>query len=90
MAHLRNDETIRVPGYKWIGQNRQKYKRPSGGIGFLISLKLYSLYYVKILDTSLEGIIVLSLYHRHSGFCTILAGVYIPPKSSPCGYSCEK
>ena len=23
-TRLKNDETIRVPGYKWIGQNRQK------------------------------------------------------------------
>ena len=53
-THLRNDEQIHVQGFKWIGQNRFKYKRPSGGLGFLVSLELYSQYDVTILDMSVN------------------------------------
>ena len=38
-----------------IGQNRLKFKRPSGGLGFLVNLKVYSIYHVEVLDISFEG-----------------------------------
>ena len=37
-THLENDENIHVPGFNWISQNIIKCKRPSGGLGFLISI----------------------------------------------------
>ena len=58
--------SIHVPGYKWIGQNGLKYKRPSEGgvLGFFVRLELYTLYDIKLLYITIEGIIVLSLSHK--------------------------
>ena len=92
-THLKTEENIHVPGLKWIGQNRLKYKSPSRGIGFIIHLKLYSWYHVKSLESGFESILVMSLIHNHSGFYFITAGIYIPLKSSPyishCKCNCD-
>ena len=71
-THLKNDENIHVPEFNWIGRNIIKCKRPSGGLSFLINLELYSLYNVRLLENSFEGVIVISLSHKHSGFSIII------------------
>ena len=60
----------------------------SGSIGFLVYLT-YSLHYVKMLDTSLEGKIVLPLYHTKTGICIIVVGVYILLSSRHYGHDSE-
>ena len=53
-------------------------------------LKIYAIYHVKVLDISFECIIVLSLCHKQTHFCIVIAGIYIPPRSSQYGYNSGK
>ena len=52
-------------------------KKLSGGIGFLLAHDIYKMYLVKNVDSYFTGIPVISLTHKHSGFCVILIGTYL-------------
>ena len=66
-THPKRNEDIHVPGFNLICQNRARSKRQSRGVGFLIKWKLFSEYYVDIIDQSFDGILVVSLDHKLYG-----------------------
>ena len=59
-THLRDQDGINVPGYRWYGHNRLALDpnalRGSGGVGFLIAENRLRVYDTNVLDTSYYGI----------------------------------
>ncbi|MES9882132.1 MAG: reverse transcriptase family protein [Sedimenticola sp.] len=89
-THLKHDEQLTVPGYKWIGHNRQNLSpnavRGSGGVGFLIKLNILETFEVSILDTSYEDIMWIKLTDKlDSDFGVYLCSCYLPPSGSSRG-----
>ena len=82
-THLRDNETIHLEGYNWIGQNRQVIHRKarcgSGGIGLLVKRDIGLTH--TILDDSIEGILWVSLYQDELLVVNICV-CYLPPEYS--------
>ena len=84
-THLRDNNKIAVPGYKWYGHNRTDLNdqaiRCSGGVGFLVSTDALYNYY-----NTFEGIMWLKLtLQRASEFGVLLCVCYLPPEGSSRG-----
>jgi hypothetical protein len=85
-THLRGDETLSIPGFKWFGQNRRIIHRRapsgSGGIGLLIKESLLDVFSVEVLYDTHEGILWKSLKHKTSNFSFKICVCYLPPENS--------
>ena len=86
--HLKDNENIDIPGFKWIGQNKLKTKRASGGQGF--NYDILSAFNVDVLDIKFEGIIALQFSHKKSQLSFMIIGIYLPPKNNSYGYITQK
>ena len=53
----------------------------SGGVDFLIKNLILSAFYVNVLDTSHEGIIVIKLTHKESKTTIVVCGCYLPTRN---------
>ena len=88
-THLKNDETIAIDGYKWIGNNRHNLhvnaRKGSGGVGFLIKEILLNKIEILCVDKSIDGVVKLLLHHKLNGYNLILFGCYVPPENSSRG-----
>ena len=60
-TRLKSDTNLFVQGFKWVDQDRKaldiKAKKGCGGVGFHIKEDLFREFDVKIIDTSVEGIL---------------------------------
>ena len=87
-THLTGTNTIEVPGYKWIGQNRTKIhpraKKGSGGVGILVRESLLKAYEISVLssDNDCEGILWINFRAKCSSFAFKVCVCYLPPKYS--------
>ncbi len=85
-THLIGDAVLEVPGYRWIGQNRQllhpRARCGSGGVGVLIREELCELFDVSVLDDQVEGILWLSFSSKSGGGVFKLCVCYLPPEYS--------
>lgn len=58
---MRKDETIKINGYEYIGDNRTNIhlnaRRGSGSVGTFIRRSFYNLYSIEVLDKYKEGIL---------------------------------
>jgi hypothetical protein len=83
---LRDNEVIELPGYRWYGQNRtvlhSRAVRGSGGIGCFVKLDLLQYFDCSVIDNDHEGILILQLCNKISGFRICLYVVYLPPERS--------
>ncbi len=94
-THLRNDEVLSQPGYKWIGHNRLNISpnavRGSGGVGFLIKHSLLENYTLSSLDKTFEGILWIKLTDKcDSESGVYLCACYLPPSASSRGDSSQQ
>ena len=82
---LRPNESLNLTGLTFYGNNRKSTlaaaRRGSGGVGFLIKNSILSAFYVNVLDTSHEGIIVIKLTHKESKTTIVVCGCYLPPRN---------
>ena len=85
-THLKENEIINMSGYIWYGKNRTSYlkslKKGSGGVGILVSTKVFNIFDVSIVDKSTEGILVLQLKNKYTDFEFIVVSCYLPPDGS--------
>ena len=88
-THLKGNEIISVPGYRWIGSNRTmqhvKATRNFGGIGLLVKNKIAEEFTIEIKDKSFEGFMSVMFKHKTTGFSMIIGVCYLPPESSRWG-----
>jgi hypothetical protein len=53
-THLGGNDVLLVPGYTWIGHNRQDIHvnapKPSGGVGLLVKSWLYEEYEISVIE----------------------------------------
>ena len=86
---LKLNETIDVPGYKFIGNNRRpttdRVRIGSGGVGMLISFSFLGIFDILSIDTQYEGIISILIEHKICTFQLLIRSVYLPPSNSPYG-----
>ena len=85
-THLKNNNKLDVDGYVWFGHNRPNIHvnaiRGSGGVGVLIKSSLFTVFNVKVIDKSLDGVLVLKLSLIESEFSVTLFCCYLPPETS--------
>ena len=86
-THLREKESLSVPGYIWFGKNRStnhvNANRGSGGVGILIKEHLLDWFDVSILDNSIDDMMWIKLkckLYVLSAIC--LCVCYLPPVNS--------
>ncbi|MES9883775.1 MAG: reverse transcriptase family protein [Sedimenticola sp.] len=89
-THLKHDELIILPGYKWVGNNRKNLTpgatRGSGGVGFLIKSRLLEYYVLTVLDCSHDDILWIKLTSKtDTTECLYLCSCYLPPQGSSRG-----
>jgi exonuclease III len=85
-THLRGNEVLDIPGYKWYGLNRKHIHRRapcgSGGVGFLVRETLLESYSVQIIDDNNDSILWIALHGKFSDFCIKACVCYLPPENS--------
>ena len=85
-SHLTGSDSINLDGYKWYGNNRKGIhvhaRTGSGGVGFLIRNEICTLFDIKVLDNSFEGILWLKMKHKLNGSCLLPCVCYLPPENS--------
>ncbi|VDI21972.1 Hypothetical predicted protein [Mytilus galloprovincialis] len=68
-SHLRDEQTIDLNGYKWIGNNRKTIStnawRGSGGVGFLIKNNVFNNFDVNIFDRNRDDILWIYLQCKY-------------------------
>ena len=85
-THLKDSQTLLVPGYSWFNHQRKEIHRKawsgSGGVGFLVKTSLFDMFDVTVLDKDVDGILWLKFSARHATytFCTCVC--YLPPQRS--------
>ena len=83
---LKSNDVLSLPGYVWYGQNRQmlhvRANRGSGGIGCFVKAKLLDYFECHVINNSFEGILIIQLCNKYSGFKICLYIVYLPPERS--------
>lgn len=88
-THLTDNNVINVNGYVWFGHNRKNIhvnaNKGSGGVGILLKSWICDEYEVETVDKSREGILVLKLTNRDSGFSVLTLAGYLPPENSVWG-----
>ena len=88
-THLKDKYMIELQGYKWFGYNRQsqhkKASKASGGVDIVVASYLFSEYNINIVDSSLDGILVMKLINYFTGHSLLVACCYLPPENSPWG-----
>ena len=88
-THLDSGKTIDIPGYYWIGHNRNKRhvkaKKASGGIGVLVKDTTLHQFQICGIDKSFDSILVITLKHKVTDFQLTLICVYLPPENSTWG-----
>ena len=94
-THLRNQNGINVPGYKWYGHNGLALDpnalRGSGGIGFLISENRLREYDINVLDISYDGICWIRTQSKSDNeLSVILCVCYLPSEGSSRGNNAQE
>ena len=88
-THLTQGREIKLEGYHWYGHNRSllnaRAKRGSGGVGILVKDDIFNIFKVVITDKCYEGILCISLTHKHSDFDITVIVTYLPPENSVWG-----
>ena len=81
-----NVTVFTVSIYIGYGKNRTSYlknlKKGSGGVGILVSTKLFNIFDISIVDKSTEGILVLQLRNKYTNFELIVVSCYLLPDRS--------
>ena len=93
-THLRRNESLLIPGYKWIGNNRTslhvRAKTGSGGVGFLVKESCLTTYNVSILNQTREDVLWILCSHKFDGTSLCFCVCYLPPVDSPRGVNAEE
>ena len=88
-THLSGNDTIDLPGYKWLGFNRQLQHTlapwTAGGVGMFIKHDLYNSFDISIVDRSYDGILGVKFAHKVSKYEFIVFSCYLPPQNSTWG-----
>ena len=91
-THLRYDNVINIPGYvcdKMYFNNRKdthiRAKKGYGGVAMLFHKDLLLSYNVKLIDKSIDGLIIVNITNKFSDHNVLLAGCYLPPEQSAWG-----
>ena len=89
-THLKDNQSIHLEGYRWIGSNRQhisnKAWRGSGGIGFLIRNSVFNNFDIDILDNSRDDILWVNLNRKNDTNLVIRICIcYLQPERSSRG-----
>ena len=83
--HLTGSNSINLDCYKLYGTNRKDIQvragTDSGGVGFLVRNEMCTLFDIKVLDSSSEGILWLKMKRKLNGFCIFTMCVYLPPEN---------
>lgn len=88
---LINDDKIDLSeyGYSFYGLNRKELHRHaptgSGGVGILLKSDILTEFNVEVLDSSFDGILLLSLTNKISEFNVLIYVCYLPPENSTRG-----
>ena len=93
-THLRRGEIIHVPGYHFIGRNREllntKANRGSGGVGILIKNSMINTHHMTTIYTHKDNVIAIKLECKLSGQEIVIFCVYLPPEHSRYGSDNEE
>jgi len=93
-THLKEDEQLNLPGYRWVGNNRHtlhsRAKKGSGGVGFLIKDDLLEHYDYEVLDKTYEDLLWIKLVNKKDKAGIYLCSCYLPPASSSRGNSSQQ
>ena len=88
-THLKQKQVIVVENYIFYGHNREKThikaKKTYGGVGVLVSLRLYGNYDIKIVDKSVDGILGVSFKNKYTERCFVIFSCYLPPETMGSG-----
>ncbi len=88
-THERYEGLISLPGYVWFGAKRIKQHiksvRAFGGVGMFVKEHISKEFFIKIIDKSYDGIMVVEFIHKHSKFKLISITAYLPPEHSKWG-----
>ena len=92
-THLDSGKTIDIPGYYWIGHNRNKRhvkaKKASGGVGILIKDNILHQFLVCDVDRSFDSILVICFKHKITDFQVTVICVDLPPENSTWGHNSD-
>lgn len=89
-THLKQDERINLPGYKYYGNARSAQSaRKSGGVAVLVREGLFSDYMLGVICCDTDGILGICLEHKLTAYCTGIVCNYLPPASSIYGMDPE-
>jgi exonuclease III len=82
-------ENISIDGYKWYGNNRSFIKKTarsaSGGVGILLKNDIVQHNYIKVTDTTQDGILSLCLTDKTTTKQISITVCYLPPEGSQYG-----
>ena len=85
-THLKNEDSLKIDGYTWFGNNRKQLhinaRCGSGGVGILIKNSLLMEYTCDVIDSTQDGILWVILKHNLDGSCLVLCTCYLPPENS--------
>ena len=83
---LKKSDSISVPGYIFIGNNRsslhRNVTRGPGGVCFLIKESLYEMFNISVFDRTKQDILWIKLKAKTSDLCFCLCVCYLPPGGS--------
>ena len=72
-THLKNEDSLKIDGYTWFGNNRKQLhinaRCGSGGVGILIKNSLLMEYTCDVIDSTQDGILWVILKHNLDGSC---------------------
>ena len=88
-THLSGDRELLIDGYRTYMHSRceqhVRARKSYGGLAILCKQKLFDDYDIEVVDKQRDGILILNLVKKHSGYSILFIGVYLPPENSPWG-----
>ncbi len=85
-THLKSNEKISLPGYRWLGHNRRKQHvratRAFGGVGFFIKESVFDNYIVSEEFDSFDDMFGVLFVNKHTDYKFIVYSLYLPPENS--------
>ena len=88
-THLKGDSELLIQGYKTFTHNRSEQhiraKKNYGGIAILCKQSVFDNYKVEVVDKEYDGILMINLVDKISGYDILFIGLYLPPENSPWG-----
>lgn len=88
-THLAQAQDLEMEGYTWYGHNgwnlHIRARRWSGAVEIFIKNCMHSVYFVEIVDKSLDGILIAKLTHKISDYTVLILSCSLPPENSPWG-----